>query len=90
MEITYCQSCGMPLTADVESGTEGDGQSNKDYCIYCYKDGTFTNNFTMDGMIDHCIQFLDEFNKDAAQPVAKEEAINNMKKFFPLLKRWKK
>ena len=43
----------------------------------------------MDGMIDHCLEFLDEFNKDMERPYTKEEARSEMKKFFPMLKRWK-
>ncbi|WP_373840947.1 zinc ribbon domain-containing protein, partial [Bacteroides heparinolyticus] len=41
MEQQFCQSCGMPLAAD-NKGTNSDGSRNEDYCIYCYKDGKFT------------------------------------------------
>ena len=44
----------------------------------------------MDEMIDHCALFVDEFNKDSEMKMTKEEAVANMKQFFPLLKRWKK
>lgn len=44
----------------------------------------------MDEMIDHCIQYLDEFNKDSGTKYSKEEALMEMNKFFPQLKRWKK
>ena len=37
----YCQSCGMPLENSLR-GTEGDGTVSHDYCIYCYKNGEFT------------------------------------------------
>jgi hypothetical protein len=40
-------------------------------------------------MIDHCVQYLDEFNKDSEVKYTKEEAIKEMTKFFPQLKRWK-
>lgn len=43
----------------------------------------------MDEMIDHCLQFLDEFNKDMEHPYTREEARAEMEKFFPMLKRWK-
>ena len=36
----------------------------------------------------HCAQFVDEFNKDADFHYTKEEAVANMKLFFPTLKRW--
>ena len=44
----------------------------------------------MDEMIDTCIQFLDEFNKDSEEKLTKEQAIAQMRQFFPTLKRWKK
>ena len=78
MEQIYCQSCGMPLT-------EPEG----DYCIYCFKDGAFTQEMSMEEMIAHCAQFVDEFNNDSEQKMTKEEAIAQMRVFFPLLKRWK-
>lgn len=49
---------------------------------------TFTSDCTMDEMIVHCVQFLDEFNKDNKLQFSKEEAIAEMKQYFPTLKRW--
>ena len=63
METKFCQSCGMPLQKNEELGTNHDGSKNEEYCCYCYKDGAFTMDCTMDQMIDHCVQFVDEFNK---------------------------
>ena len=48
----------------------------------------FTQDCTMDEMIEHCAQFVEEFNKDSEQKVTKEEAIAMMKQEFPKLKRW--
>ena len=53
----FCQSCGMPLSDEVVS-------ENPDYCKYCHADGHFTQDCTMDEMIEVCVQFLDEFNKE--------------------------
>ena len=61
-EMKFCQSCGMPLT-DGLFGTNADGSKNEDYCIYCYKDGKFLQECTMEQMIEHCAQFVDEVNK---------------------------
>ena len=66
MDMKFCQSCGMPLTNEV-LGTNADGTSNEDYCIYCYKDGKFTQDMTMEQMIDHCAQFTDEINRNSGQ-----------------------
>ena len=89
MEMKFCQSCGMPLTQEI-MGTNADGSRNEDYCIYCYKDGKFLQECTMDQMIEHCAQFVDEVNKGLPQPITKEEYIGRMKMYFPHLKRWRK
>ena len=57
MEQKFCQSCGMPLTNEI-LGTNADRSKNEDYCMYCYKDGKFTQDCTMDEMIEFCAQFL--------------------------------
>lgn len=90
MEAELCQSCGMPLADPTLLGTNRDGSENEEYCIYCYKEGAFTQDVTMDEMIDHCLKFLEEFNKDSDNQLTKENAMAQMKQFFPLLKRWKK
>ena len=51
MEQRFCQSCGMPLTEEV-LGTNVDGSKNEDYCMYCYKDGNFLQNCTMEVLTD--------------------------------------
>lgn len=79
----------MPLTAPEHFGTNKDGSRNEDYCAYCYSKGDFTEDLTMDEMIEHCAQFVDEFNKDNELSLTKEQAISQMKEFFPQLKRWK-
>lgn len=67
-----------------------DGTPNEDYCIYCYKDGKFTQDITMEQMIDHCAQFTDEINKQSGQNLTIEQAKEMMRQLFPHLKRWKK
>ncbi len=88
MEQKFCQSCGMPLTNEI-LGTNTDGTLNEDYCIYCYKDGKFAQDMTMEQMIDHCAQFTDEINKQSGQNLTQEQAKDMMRQFFPQLKRWK-
>ena len=88
MEIKYCQSCGMSLQNEEDFGTNHDGSKNEEYCNYCYQKGEYTSNYTMEEMIQHCAQFVDEFNKDSGSSYSKEEAIIGMRKYFPTLKRW--
>ena len=86
----FCQSCGMPLTKNEDCGTNADGSTNYDYCRYCYKTGRFLQECTMDEMIEHCAQFVDEVNKQMPKPMTKEEYKQMMRGFFPMLKRWRK
>lgn len=87
-EIIFCQSCGMPMQTADQFGTNKDGSANQDYCCYCYKDGAFVQDCTMEGMIEHCVKYLDEFNGACDTKYSKEEAVAQMKEFFPHLKRW--
>ena len=86
--MKFCQSCGMPLTQEI-LGTNADGSKNEDYCMYCYKDGKFTQDYTMEEMIEFCSQFVDEVNKNMPKPMTKDEYKGMMRQFFPMLKRWK-
>jgi hypothetical protein len=90
MEQKICQSCGMPMTTAEYFGTNIGGSVNEEYCIYCFKDGKFTADVTMDEMIAHNVQYLDEFNGVAGLKLTEEQAIAQMKEYFPQLKRWKK
>jgi hypothetical protein len=90
MEQKFCQSCGMPLNKIEDFGLNADHSRNEDYCCYCFVNGKFAQDVTMDGMIDHCVQYLDEFNGASDQKFTKEEAIAQMKMYFPTLKRWAK
>ena len=89
MEQIFCQSCGMPLSSEV-MGTEADGSPSGDYCKYCYADGHFLQDCTMDEMIEHCAQFVDEVNKHMPEPLTKLKYKQMMQSYFPMLKRWKK
>ena len=88
MEQQFCQSCGMPLT-DTNKGTNSDGSLNDDYCMYCYQKGKFTQDFTMNQMIEFCAQFTEQINKETGWNLTLEQAKENMRQFFPTLKRWK-
>lgn len=89
MEKQFCQSCAMPIT-DAVKGTNADGSLNDDYCKYCYENGQFLQNLTMEQMIEHCAQFTEEMNKNTGLSLTREQAKAQMRQFFPQLKRWKK
>lgn len=86
-EMRFCQSCGMPLTDEI-LGTNADGSKNEEYCIYCFKDGAFTGDFTMEEMIEFCSQFVEQYNKDSGQNLTKEEYKAMLRQYYPNLKRW--
>jgi predicted N-acetyltransferase YhbS len=85
----FCQSCGMPLTRHEDFGTNADDSTNFDYCRYCYHEGTFLQNLTMDGMIEHCAQFVDHFNQNTGQNLTPEEYKAVLRQYYPGLKRWR-
>lgn len=79
-----CQSCAMPLKSEELYGTNADGSKNEDYCIYCFKDGEFTSDMTMEDMMNFCIEKMLECHPD----MEKDEAASMMAEAFPKLKRW--
>jgi hypothetical protein len=82
----YCQSCAMPMgETDEMYGTNADESKNEDYCKYCFENGAFTSDTTMEEMIDFCIPHTIEANPD----MSADDARSMMQQFFPTLKRWK-
>lgn len=84
--MNFCQSCAMPINSEECLGTNKNGSKNKDYCSYCFQNGSFTTDISMDEMINLCVEPMVEHNKNMNE----EEAIKIMKDPFPNLKRWKK
>ena len=85
----FCQSCGMPMSRLEDFGTNADGSTHFDYCRYCYHEGAFLQDLTMDGMIDHCAQFVDHFNENTGQSLTPEEYKAVLRQYYPTLKRWR-
>lgn len=81
--MEFCQSCAMPMTKEMY-GSNADGTENKDYCKFCYQNGEFTGDMTMEQMIDFCVPKTVE-NTDMNE----EEARKMLEGMFPQLKRWK-
>ncbi|MEE3476885.1 MAG: zinc ribbon domain-containing protein [Candidatus Cryptobacteroides sp.] len=80
----------MPLSSEDMCGTDADGSINYEYCKYCYSQGRFLQDFTMEEMAEHCSQFVDEVNKNMPQPLTREQYKQMMLGFFPMLKRWRR
>jgi len=73
----------MPLINDELLGTEKDGSKNREYCKYCYQDGSFVNpEMSLDEMTSFISKKMKEMNIN--------EAITNIAvNSLPHLKRWK-
>lgn len=82
----FCQSCGMPMNSEKDRGTNKDRSKSEDYCRYCYENGEFSSEETMEEMIESCIPFTLEAEAYPDEKTAREA----MFAYFPTLKRWKK
>ena len=83
-DMKFCQSCAMPMS-DEHFASEKDGSKSEDYCKYCYQDGEFTSDVSMEEMIDYSAPKAAE-----ATGISEEEARKMCEEMFPKLKRWMK
>lgn len=83
MNQTICQSCGMPMTAE-DYGTNKDGSANQEYCKYCFADGAFTSEETLDQMIETCVKYMVK----PEEGMTEEKARALLNEEMPKLKRW--
>lgn len=87
MNQNFCQCCGMPMgNTDELYGTNADGSKNKEYCKYCFENGGFPFQGTMEEMVEICVPHMTAANPNMSE----EEARKTMLEWFPTLKRWKK
>ena len=84
-EKVRCQSCGMPISAEFKNfGTAAGGVPVSEYCMFCYKDGDFTNpDQTVDEMVQSSIDFM-----TANMGFSAEQATQMSNDVIPCLKRW--
>lgn len=78
-----CNSCGMEMH-ESDYGKNADESVNTDYCKYCYSNGKFGKDETMEEMLESCIPFYVGERFETA-----EEARAYLTKLYPNLKRWK-
>lgn len=75
----------MPMSPSGKMfGTNVDGTKNPEYCGYCFKNGEYTFNGTMNEMIERCIPAMVISNPG----MTAEDARSFMLDLFPKLKRW--
>lgn len=75
----------MPISEEFNNfGSATDGSPVSEYCMFCYKDGDFTNpDQTVDGMVQSSIDFMTSNLGFSA-----EEATQMSNDVIPGLKRW--
>ena len=78
----YCQSCGMPLEAEF-LGRDSDGALNEQFCNWCYDEGHFLSDCTMEEMQEQCVSIM------VQQGVEENAARQHMVSVLPQLERWK-
>ena len=82
--MKFCQSCRLPLVPQVQ-GTEADGCKSESYCMYCYQNGAFTEELTMEDMITRRAPVFANSNPD----MTIQEAFDLLHELLPKLERWK-
>ena len=78
-----CQSCGMVLSKELMGKSE-DGTTNEDYCRYCFPNGKFSKDETLEEMVESCIPFRVNDGVYPNEEVAREKLLVELK----ALKRW--
>jgi len=84
----FCQSCGMPLMALADLGTNADKGANMEFCTYCFEDGAFKDNMTLNEMAENNLNWLKEWNELNGTSYTRDEARPLLREFLTTLKRW--
>ena len=75
-----CQSCGMPIVPE-QMGRYQDGAPNEHYCKWCWDNGDFCADCTMEEMVEYCLPY-----RPFGTP---EENRTFLMRLLPTLDRWK-
>ena len=78
-----CQSCALPLSNETDYGAESDGTKSEEYCTWCYPDGSFTGEESLDAFIEHNAPYVAE-----GIGISRDEAVSYLAVVLPTLKRW--
>jgi len=84
-----CQSCAMPLKEIDDFGSEDGGGVSTEFCVHCYKDGSYTHNRSIEEMVESNLRFLNEFNAQSGTSFSEDEARLVLKAHLATLKRWR-
>lgn len=84
MDEKICQSCGLPMSVHA-CGTNNDGTNSDKYCSNCFQKGLFTNDLTIDDMIEVSVPQMVKCNTGMCEADARVTLHN----VLPTLERWK-
>ena len=85
MKESICQSCGMRMMKEEDYGKNADGTASREYCRYCFPNGKFSRDETLEEMVESCIPFMLE----GGECKTAEEAREKLMKELPKLNRWR-
>jgi len=83
-DLNICQSCGMPMEAPEDFGSNVDGSPSREYCRYCWQEGKFTADVDLPEFIEMQIKVAVE-NLGMDEVEAREVAETTL----PELRRWR-
>lgn len=85
--MLICQSCGMDISDDNHKGTNTDKSLSKGYCSFCFANGSFANNMTLDEQVEIGLPYSPEYTS-AATKEEKDNIRQQTKNYLSTLKRW--
>lgn len=75
-----CQSCGMPIVPE-QMGRRPDGSLNEKFCKWCWDQGVFQKDCTLEEMVEWCLPYMPFGDPDSNRKFLTE--------LLPTLDRWK-
>ncbi|NDV84041.1 helix-turn-helix domain-containing protein [Bacteroides sp. 51] len=78
----------MPMVAADHFGTNCDNTPSEDYCCFCFREGGFTDNGTMNDKVQENLHYHDENEYHNGRRYTINEAELYLRVMLPTLKRW--
>jgi len=89
-DVSFCQSCAMPLRKLGELGVNADESVSTEYCSHCFMDGKFVEEgISVEEMAEFNLNFLDGFNAENGTSFTPDEARVILRQHLATLKRWR-
>lgn len=85
--MLICQSCGMDISDDIHKGTNEDKSLSQEYCSFCFTDGSFAKNITLEEQVETGLNYSPEYISAKTQE-EKDKIRKQAKEYLSTLKRW--